>query len=158
MECQIFKFNLNLLAMFLSFSILEILNSLKNLNNFLVCFMAMSLHILFFWSTLKMFIKVWLIYSIMLISAVQHSDPVMHIICVYVCLCVYIYIYIHTYVYSFSHTIFHSCSIIRDIGPSRISLLIYSKCNSFHLSTPNSHPSHFLSPPPWLPQVCFLCP
>ena len=37
---------------------------------------------------------------------------------------------------------------------SRISLLNHSKCNSFNLLTPDSHPFHSLPPPPWQPQVC----
>ena len=35
-------------------------------------------------------------------------------------------------------------------------LSICLKCNSLHLLTPNSHPSHSL-PPPRPPQVCSLC-
>ena len=49
-------------------------------------------------NTLKKFIDVLLIYNVVLITAVQQSDPVSYIyICVCVCVCVYIYIYTQIY-------------------------------------------------------------
>ena len=35
---------------------------------------------------------------------------------------------------------------------------LHSKCNSLHPLTPNSQSISLLSPPPWQPQVCSLCP
>ena len=45
-------------------------------------------------NTLKKFIDVLLIYNVVLITAVQQSDPVSYI---YVCVCVCIHIHIHKY-------------------------------------------------------------
>ena len=82
------------------------------------------LHTSFFFFFFFFFIRVQLIYSVVPISAVQHSDPV---------------IYIYTF---FSSYYLPSCSIPRDyilfpVLYSKISLLIHFKCNSLHLLTPN---------------------
>ena len=74
---------------------------------------------------LYFFIKIYLIYSVVSISAVQHSDPVLQI---------------NTFFFSCYPL---SCSIPRDwiqfpVLYSRTSLLIHSKTNSLHLPTPNS--------------------
>ena len=68
--------------------------------------------------------------------------------------------YIHIFFFSFYPP---SCSITSDqiqflVLYSRISLLIYSKCNSFHLLPPNSQSIPHPPPPPWQPQVCYPCP
>ena len=67
----------------------------------------------------------------------------------------------HTHTFFFSYY-FPSCSIPRDWIKipalfSRISLLIYSKCNSLHILTPTLSPFHFLLPPLWQLQVYSLC-
>ena len=69
-------------------------------------------------------------YNVVPISTVQHSDPVIYVYMIRVRLCVY-----------FSSYYLPSCSISRDwitfsVLYNRTSLLIYSKCNSWHLSTP----------------------
>ena len=66
-----------------------------------------------------------LIYSIVPISAVQHSDPI-----IYIC------------AFFFSYYL-PSCSVTRDwiefpVLDRRTSFLVLSKCNSLHLLTPKS--------------------
>lgn len=62
----------------------------------------------------------------------------------------------YVYIHSFPYVIFHH-GLFQEIGysslslHSRTSLLTYSKCNSLHLLTPNSRPSHSLHSPPWQP-------
>ena len=79
--------------------------------------------------------EVKLIYSVVLISAVQQSDS-----------------FIHIYIYSF--LIFFSIVVYPrklDIVPwlySRTLLFIHSKCNSLHLPTPNSQSIPLPPPPP----------
>ena len=79
-----------------------------------------------FFCILKLFfIKVQLIYNVLSISAVQQSDPVIHI-----------------YTFFFSYYLL-SYSITSDwiqfsVLYSRTSLLIHFKCNNLHLPTPNS--------------------
>ena len=48
-------------------------------------------------NTLKKFIDVLLIYNVVLITAVQQSDPVSYI---YICVCVCVYIYIYTNIWA----------------------------------------------------------
>ena len=61
----------------------------------------------FFW--LLCFIGVELIYNVVLVSGVQHSDSDIHIyVCMYMCVCVCVYIYINIYTHThffrfFSH-------------------------------------------------------
>ena len=71
------------------------------------------------------FIRVYLIYSVVSISAVEHSDLIIHIYTVF----------FSYYLSSFSIPVLYS----------RTSFLIHSKCNSLHLPTPNS-PSTPLPP------------
>ena len=100
------------------------------------------------------FLKIFIfsiIYSVISISAVQQSDPVIHI-----------YIYIHTH----THTLFLTLSSIMlhhkwldiPVLQSRISLLIHSKCNSMYLLTQISQSIPLLPTPPWQPQVWFPSP
>ena len=75
--------------------------------------------------TFKFFIRLYLIYNVVPISAVQQRYPVMH-----------------AYTFPFLYYLL-SQSIVRDwilfsVLYSRISLLIHSKCNSLHPLTPNS--------------------
>ena len=77
-------------------------------------------------------------YSVLSISAIQQSDPVIHI-----------YIYMYTFFFSHYPPL---CPIKSDwiqfpVLCSRISLLIHSKCNSLHPLAPNS-PFFPLPPPP----------
>ena len=79
----------------------------------------------------KFFIKVQLIYNVVPISSVQHTDPFIHI-----------FIYnIHTH--SLSYIIFPRDWIEFPVLYSRTSLPIHSECHSLHLLTPNSpiHPT-----------------
>ena len=114
------------------------------------------LHQLSFTVTLSFFffflkIRVQLISSVMSISPVQHSDPVWytgspnhkH---------THTHIFIHTHIYIHTHTYTHTFFFSYDLPSwsiprewiefsalhSRTSLLIHSKCNSLHLSIPNS--------------------
>ena len=92
---------------------------------------------------IRSFIFLALIYSVMSISTVQQSDPIIHI-----------------YTFFFSHYL-PSCSTPKDwtlfsVLCCRTPLPIHSKCNSLHLPNPNS-PSTPL-PPHQQPQVCFPCP
>ena len=79
------------------------------------------------------FIKGELLYTIVSISAVQCSDPV-------------IYIHVHIYTHSFFHTIFHHI-LSQETGCSSLcctvgtSQLMHLKCNSLHLPTPTPSPS-----------------
>ena len=54
----------------------------------------------------------------------------------YIYIYTHIYMYTHTHIHSFFHTFFHHV-LTQKIGWGT-SLLIQSKCNSFHLPTPNS--------------------
>ena len=45
--------------------------------------------------------------------------------------------------------------MIRYSSLFRISLLIYYKCNSLHLLTPDSLAIPLTPPPPWQPQACY---
>ena len=84
-------------------------------------------------------------YNVVSISAVQHSDPVIHI---------------HTFFFLiFSSLMFYPkrLDIVFLVLYSRTSLLIHSKCNSLHLPTPNPYPPHFFPPSPWQPQGWSSC-
>jgi len=65
-------------------------------------------------------IKLQLIYNVLSISAVQQNDPV---------ICIYTFFFSHYHVLS---------QVIGYSSLCRISLLIYSKCNSLHLLIPDS--------------------
>ena len=99
-------------------------------------------------SGLFLSLKVQLIYSVVAISAVQHTHT-----------------HTHTHTHSFSHTIFHPV-LLQDwtwfsVLYSRTPLLIHSKCNSLHLPTPNLPsipvPPHTLLPTPRQRQGCSPC-
>ena len=80
------------------------------------------------------FIRAQLVYNVVPVSAVQKSDPVIHI-----------------YTFPFLYYL-PSWSNPRDwiqfpVLYSRTSLLIHSKCKSLHLPTPNAHPIPVLPSP-----------
>ena len=96
--------------------------------------------IFFFWK--KNLIEIQLIYNVVLISAVQQSDSVIHI---YLFLCSFPLWFIVGYLMQFS------------ILYSRALLFSHSIDNSLHLLIPNIHS---IPPPPplsWQPQICSLC-
>ena len=66
--------------------------------------------------------KLQLIYSVVPISAVQQSDPVIHIyMYIYVCVCIYIlvYTYMYTHTHFFPYIIFHH-GLAQEIGYSSL--------------------------------------
>ena len=90
-------------------------------------------------------IKVWLIYNVVPIFAVQQIEPVIHI-----------------YIHSFSHIILHYV-LSQETGHNPLCCTARPHClfilNGvvciYQPQTPG--PSHFSSPPPWQPQVCSVC-
>ena len=93
----------------------------------------------------------------MSISAAQQSDSVIH---------THTHIYTHIYVYIYTHThilliLFSTMVCPRlDIvlcAIHRTLLSTHSKCNSWHLLTPNSQPIPLPSPSPWQSEVCSPC-
>ena len=98
-----------------------------------------SLFVAFNFNFSKCFIKVYLSYSVVPISAVQQRDPVVHThtytyVCV--CVCVYIYIYICIYTHSLFYIIFPyglsqetgSRSLCCTAGPHFLSIRNGSVC------------------------------
>ena len=80
----------------------------------------------------------------MSISAILHSDPVIHT-CVYVCICIFLFSVTHThthiYTHSYSHTIFHHVlsqkigysSLCCTVGPHCLSILNVRVSHIFNL-------------------------
>ena len=77
------------------------------------------------------FTDIQLIYNVMLVSAVQQSDSVIHL---HTCVYIYIYIYTHTFSYSFPLWFiiqyFEYSSMCYTVGPCCLSILYIIVCIS----------------------------
>ena len=94
--------------------------------------------------TLFYFVEVQLIYNVVLITAVQQSDLVVHT-----------YIFLHIlFHYGLSQDVEYS-SLWYKVGPCCLMHFIYT---SLHLLIPNFQSIPLPPPPPWQPLVSSLCP